>query len=519
MTRIILKRGEEDRHLKGHPWIFDNEIESIICNNGKTHTNDITKLQCGEIADVETCRKKYVGRAFVNPQSKIVARLYSTSKEGVDEGFFRRRIRNAVNARTQYDLKSECARLVFAEADFLPGLIIDQYVGWDAKYLVDIDASKAIKIPAAERRFIFVLPESCTSGLIPSVTPQSGGVLNPTARITFQNLQEKLIPAKKWLCIQFLSYAMEQRKNEIIAALEYVIQTSGGTQDAMLEQSDCGERTSCEHRISIEGIIEKSAAPVREKEGLPQFEGIIKGSYPEGGIVIFENGFPFIVDLIGGQKTGHYLDQRDNHYLCAQYARSIGLRSAVDGLDINLSPTNVSSKKLRVLDTFCYSGGFSINICKNCDAEITAVDSSAAALSALKMNAKLNNVHSSITTVCENVFDFFKRYEQRREHFDLIILDPPAFAKSRSAMEAAIRGYKEINLKAIKLLRHGGILVTCSCSYAMTEEKFKDIIADAAFDAGKRLVQLDFRSQSSDHPILVSYNESKYLKCGYYKVV
>ncbi|GMO23195.1 MAG: class I SAM-dependent rRNA methyltransferase [Termitinemataceae bacterium] len=387
--------------------------------------------------------KKYVGRAFVNPVSKIVARIYSRSKEGVDEGFFRQRIRQSLQARS--DCLTKSARLVFAEADFLPGLIIDQFVGWQYSDIQNITGDD---------------------------------------EITFDLLKIKFGEPKKWLSIQFLSFAMDCRKNEIINAVENVL------------AYECPE-------IELDGIVEKSA-PVREREGLPLFEGVIKGQFPKYGIVIFEGNCMFHIDLLNAQKTGHFLDQKENHRRAAKYAFEL---------------SNQLGKKLKVLDAFCYTGGFTIPIARICDAEITASDSSEAALAALHDNLKLNGVQNSVTAVTDNVFDLLTKYERAKMSFDLVILDPPAFAKSRSSMDGAVRGYKEINLRALKLLSNNGILITCSCSYAMTEEKFKTIIADAAFDAGVRLVQLDFCYQSNDHPILVSYEESQYLKCAYYRVL
>jgi 23S rRNA (cytosine1962-C5)-methyltransferase len=292
---------------------------------------------------------------------------------------------------------------------------------------------------------------------------------------------------------------MDLRKVEIIAALEYVLNNPAGAANGAAPP------------LLIAGIIEKSAAPVREREGLPLFEGLLKGSMPKRGIVVFENGLPFLADLTGGQKTGTFLDQKENHALAASYAKD--LQHSLCSISQELTPN------FKVLDAFCYSGGFAINILRAVDAEIFAADSSGNAIDALKKNACLNGVADSLHILVENIFDLLSRLEKSKEQFDMIILDPPAFAKSRASLDAAIRGYKEINLKALKLLRANGILVTCSCSYALSDQQFKNIVEDAAMDAGKRLVQLDFRYQSSDHPILVGYGESQYLKCAYYKAL
>jgi 23S rRNA (cytosine1962-C5)-methyltransferase len=263
-----------------------------------------------------------------------------------------------------------------------------------------------------------------------------------------------------------------------------------------------------------EGIIEKSA-PVRELEGLPFYDGLICGNFPKEGAVITENGLLFHADLIGGQKTGHFLDQKDNRRRTAEY--TVLLAAGQD-------------RPLRILDCFCYTGAFAVYAAKAaafvsprepglcCPVQVTAVDASAAALELLVKNAALNGVAAEIESVEADVFDFLSKACRRREQYDLIILDPPAFAKNRAALENALRGYKEINLKALKLLVKGGLLVTCSCSHAVDESRFKHMIAGAAADAEKRVVQADFRYQGSDHPILIGYDESLYLKCGFYRV-
>jgi 23S rRNA (cytosine1962-C5)-methyltransferase len=411
---------------------------------------------------VESSRKEYLGRAFVNPHSKIIARIYSPSKEGVDKGFFKHRLREAIERRTlmggmergAFDLHRDSARLVFAEADFLPGLIIDRFVGWP---LADIEAH------ISERP------------------------------LTFDAARAALGPPASWLSVQFLCYGMDSRREEILTALEEVLSAPlSPSWDAPLG--------------APAGIIEKSTAKVRELEGLPPREGIIRGTFPAGGIVIFENGFPFAVNLEEGQKTGHYLDQKENRLRAAGYVSTVG------------------TPCVRILDACAYTGGFSVHAARTgaacgIDTRISAVDVSAAALEMARKNAALNGVGDRIETIEADLFNLLPAYERAKERFDLIILDPPAFAKSHSALEGALRGYKEINLRALKLLSKGGVLVTCSCSQAMDEGRFKRMIAEAAADAGKRLIMQDFRSQAADHPILVGYDESLYLKCGIYRVV
>ena len=409
MKRIILKPGEEERILKGHPWVYDNEIIEDASFD----------FEPGECVDVESHNKKYIGRAFINPLSKIRCRIFSRSKEGVDKGFFKRRIREAINRRLAfYDLNRESARLVFGEADFLPGLVIDRFTG------------KAFESERIE----------------------------------------------SWLSVQFLTAAADIRRDEIIEALLDVA-------DGVLGAPS--------------GIIERGAETARKLEGLLPRSEIIYGSVPDEGIIITENNLPLFVDLVKGQKTGHFLDQKNNRLAAASFA-----------------------KGARCLDLFCHTGGFAVHAAEAGASEITAVDVSGNALSALKRCTELNmKARGKIKILEEDAFEALRRFERDKERFDWIVLDPPAFAKSGTSLSGALRGYKEINLQALKLLEKGGILISCSCSTALREEAFKQVIASAAFDAGKRLHRLSFAYQSPDHPILEGFEESFYLKCGIYRVL
>jgi 23S rRNA (cytosine1962-C5)-methyltransferase len=401
----------------------------------------------------------------------------------MDKGFFKRRLREALERRSPgavspsisaaYNTTGESGRIVFGEADFLPGLIIDRFAGWP---LADLEAA------LVERPLVF---------------PAAGAALGPP---------------RSWLSVQFLAYGMDCRRDMILEALNEVLSAPlPGVLPAAVRPP--------------EGIIEKSAARMRELEGLSPSEGIIGGTFPEGGIVIFENGLPFAVDLPGGQKTGHFLDLRFNRLLAGKYAVMLSVETG-DAADppaaggAGSAALTAGKTRLRVLDACSCTGGFGIHILRAAPgAAVTAVDVSASALEILRKNAALNGVADRITTAEADIFDTLRTLDGKKERFDLVILDPPAFAKSRTVLAEALRGYKEINLRAMKIIRRGGILITCSCSQALDEARFKRVLVEAAADAERRLIQLDFRYQPPDHPILLGYGESLYLKCGFYRVL
>jgi 23S rRNA (cytosine1962-C5)-methyltransferase len=233
-------------------------------------------------------------------------------------------------------------------------------------------------------------------------------------------------------------------------------------------------------------IIERNEARVRDLEGLPRTAGVLYGSDP-GEIVIEESGVRFGANLLEGQKTGAFLDQRENRVASESYSSG------------------------RALDCFTFAGGFALHLARRA-ASVTAVDISEQALAQAKRNAELNNA-TNVEFIEANVFDYLREQEQAGERFDVINLDPPAFAKSRAAVDAAIRGYKEVNLRAMKMLGAGGTLITSTCSYHMSEEMFLNVIADAAADAGRSCRIIEKRMQSRDHPVLISMPETYYLKC------
>ena len=237
-------------------------------------------------------------------------------------------------------------------------------------------------------------------------------------------------------------------------------------------------------------VIERNDARVRQLEGLPQTSGTIYGSAP-AQFEILQHGLRFLVSPSGGQKTGSFLDQRENRLAAREAARF--------------------SAALRALDCFTFNGGFALHLASFCK-EVVAIDISDQAIEAAKQNAELNQIQN-VEFQIANVFDALRDFEARGERYDTIVLDPPAFAKNRASLKAAIRGYKEINLRALKLLNQGGVLITCTCSYHVSEDLFVEILADAALDARRRLQIIEKRMQASDHPVLLGVPETYYLKC------
>jgi 23S rRNA (cytosine1962-C5)-methyltransferase len=395
MIKAIVKMnpGEDLRIRQGHPWVYDNEISSL---SGEPEAGDEVK--------VLDARGSTLGYGFFNPNSKIRVRIFSKTIAHADSAFFRKAFSEALAHRAKYfDVEKQSLRVIFGEADFVPGLVVDRFIG------------KAI---AGEG---------------------------------------------SWLSAQFLSYGVERRKGEILDALEEV--------------------------FAPQGIVERSDAPVRALEGLDSSVGIVRGTMPES-ILMEESGTKFLIDLAFGQKTGWFLDQRANRAAAIRYARG-----------------------KRVLDVFCNQGGFGI-LCGLAGAgEIIGVDGSTEALAAATRNAAVNGLADRYKTVEADAFDYLRGLEKAGDCFDMIILDPPAFAKSRSAVDAAHRGYKEINMRAMRLLQKGGILLTCSCSFWFDDWRFDRMLAEAANDSSLRFRTLYEGLQDLDHPIVSGYSESRYLKC------
>jgi 23S rRNA (cytosine1962-C5)-methyltransferase len=402
-AKLRLKPKEDLRLRGGHPWVYDNEIARV---EGRP--------EAGDEVEILDARGLMVGVALFNPHSKIRARIYSRKPRPADHDFFVEAIGRALAFRKRhFDPDRESVRAVFAEADGLPGLIVDSFVG------------------RAE--------DGSSSG------------------------------QGRWLSVQLLTLGMATRKELIVAALAELLPSTG--------------------------VMERSDAPVRAFEGLEAATGVLAGTVPEG-IVIKENGVDFAVNIASGQKTGWFLDQRSN--------RAAAARHAVDPR---------SGRGRRVLDAFSNAGGFGLACLAAGADSVLAVDSSPEAVAGFEANALRNGFGEKAKVASANAFDQLRELERKQERFGLVIVDPPAFAKNRASLEGAHRGYKDLNLRALKLLEPGGVLVTCSCSHWFERERFSTMLEEAAADAGRRLRILEERTQDLDHPIVTGYGESRYLKC------
>lgn len=390
MAVVHLARGRQKRLTAGHPWVFQNEVENV-------HGD----YQPGDIVDVVDHRGKFIARGYINPQSQIIVRALTWKRELINRDWFRARIQAAWEHRQRLLPNTEACRVVFGEADLLPGLVVDKF----------------------------------------------GDVV----------------------VIQTLALGIDRWKETIAEVLQELLQPRG--------------------------IFERNDAPVRELEGMEQRKGFLTAPF-DPRLTIQENGLTINVDVENGQKTGYFLDQRDNRR---------AIRPYVGGG--------------RVLDACCNVGGFSLNALAGGATSVMAVDISEEAIEAARENARLNQMEDRIEFVAANVFDHLRKLEADKEQFDLVVLDPPAFAKNRAALEGATRGYKEINLRGMKLLKEGGYLVTCSCSYHMKPDLFLNVVQEAAQDARRRLRLLENRTAGLDHPILLGYDESYYLKCLIFQVL
>lgn len=391
----VTEKGERSLRAR-HPWVYADEV---VGANGECEN--------GDIVDVISGKGRFLGAGFYNANSKIRVRILSANaNDRFDSAFWDRRLRWAVDyRRTVMGADFSCCRLVFGEADGLPGLTVD--------------------------RFEDVLVAQC-------------------------------------MCL-----GMERIKSELYAKLVDIMAGAG---------------------VKISAVYERNDAALREKEGLEQTKGFAIGS-GDGHVVITENGIKYDVDYISGQKTGFFLDQKYNRQAVARIARG-----------------------KRVLDMFTHTGAFGLNCAAAGAAKVTSVDISADALTSAAKNAALNGLE--VEYVQADIFELLtKMAEERCRDYDCIILDPPAFTKSGATLKNAVRGYKEINMKAMKLLPRGGYLATCSCSHFMTDELFRGMLKDAAMDAGVSLKQIEARQQGPDHPIAWDVPETDYLKFYIFQVI
>lgn len=399
----ITKKGERAAR-SGHPWVYGEEV---------THVEGT--YQTGDIVDVYSDKDRYLGTGFANDISKIRVRIVSrNANDRFDEAFWQRRVKYALDYRKTVmgDKDFACCRLIFGDADDMPGLTVDRY--------------------------------------------------------------------NDVLVAQTLCYGMDQVKPVIFKALVDELAVMG---------------------VTIRGIYERNDVKVRKLDGMEEYKGWYEADFlPQPGSVlttIDENGILYNVDVENGQKTGFFLDQKYNRLAVAKIAAG-----------------------KHVLDCFTHTGAFALNAAKGGAASVTAVDISQEAVDMTNENIRRNGLEAIVTAKQANVFDLLTDLADHKCHdYDFIILDPPAFTKSGHTVRNAIRGYKEINLKAMKLLPRGGYLATCSCSHFMRDDLFRQMLHDAAKDAGVRLRQIEGRQQSPDHPILWNVPETNYLKFYLFQVV
>lgn len=391
---VTLKKGEGRTLKAGGAWIYDNEIDSVVGS-----------FEDGDIVLVHDFDGYPMGRGFINRNSKIRVRMMTRNiHQEIDQEFLRMRVQNAWNYRKKTVDTGSC-RVIFGEADFLPGLVVDKFS--------DV------------------------------------------------------------LVVQSLALGIDRMKETIVGLLIEVMAEDG---------------------VTIRGVYERSDAKVREQEGMERTKGFI-GEEFDTLVNITENGVKYQVDVKDGQKTGFFLDQKYN-------------RQSIQKL----------CKGAKVLDCFTHTGSFALNAGIAGASSVLGVDASQLGVDQATVNARLNGLEDRVKFVCADVFELLPKLEAEREKFDLVILDPPAFTKSRNSVKNAVKGYREINLRGMKLVKDGGYLATCSCSHFMTYELFTQTIGQAARNVHKRLRQVEFRTQAPDHPILWAADESYYLKFYIFQV-
>jgi len=379
---ITLKKNSDRRVRRGHLWVFSNEVENP----------PVSELEPGSIHELHDSAGEFLGMVYVNPASLICARILSRKKVEIDSLFFQERIEAALELRKRAFPDRDSYRVVFGEADLLPGLIVDRYA--------------------------------------------------------------------EYLAVQSLTAGIDRLTDEVLAALIEV--------------------------MSPEGIYLRNDAAIRSLEGLTPEKRLAYGSVPDM-VTIVSNGLKFLVDIPNGQKTGFFLDQESNRALVGQYV----------------------FPGASVLDLFCYTGAWGIHAAASGADRVVAVDNSPGALTLALSNAALNGLDHKLQPVREPVLEFLKK---TRDSWDLIVLDPPAFIKSRSGFKQGQKGYIDINRRALSKLKPGGIIITCSCSHHLTEPDFEDVLLSASRQSGRDLRILDVRGQGPDHPVLLAMPETRYLK-------
>jgi 23S rRNA (cytosine1962-C5)-methyltransferase len=386
MPTVRINRKAVSRIESGHPWVFASDVI------------DRGDARRGDAVVVVDPRGKSLGTAHYSSASQITLRLLSRRVETVDRAFLKFRIEAARRHRSRVVSDTEAYRLVHAEGDLLPGLIIDRY--------------------------------------------------------------------GDYFSVQLLDQGMDRLETDVAEVLTELFRAKG--------------------------IVARNDASIRAKEELAIEVKVLSGDLPER-VAVRMNGLTWQADLLHGQKTGIFLDQRENYLAAKRYARG------------------------RALDCFTATGGFALHLAERCDS-VEAVDSSGPTLELARINAE-ENARNNVTFTKADVLDYLPQLLAAHKRYDTVVVDPPAFTKSRGAVEGATRGYKEINLRALRLLNPGGMLVSCSCSHHMSEARLLEIVAAAALDAGKQLRVIERRTQSLDHPILLTVPETHYLKCLILEVI
>ncbi len=386
MEIVYLKRTA--RILAGHLWVFSNEL-----------AESPKRFEPGEMVELRDRKDAFMGKGYINPNSLIAVRILTREREDINAGFFRERILRALEYRKRFLGEEDSFRVIFSEADFLPGLIVDKY-------------------------------GDC-------------------------------------LVIQLLTAGIEKWSDEIMKILDEVFSPSS--------------------------IVQRNDSAARLLEGLKREKKIMKGSL--GELPVMHEGSNLLrIDPLSGQKTGFFLDQRENRIAFGKLVRGG-----------------------KGLDLFCYSGAWSMNLARS-GAQVTGIDESDGAVLQAQDNADLNNLSGRCTFIRADVFQFLKNEVSGPGSYDFIVLDPPAFVKSKAKLKDAVRGYREINANAMRLLKRGGLLATSSCSYHMNRELFIEMLGAAAKDAGRQVRVMELRSQARDHPVLLAMPETEYLKCAFLEV-